>query len=122
MDVAAVAATAEILTNLWKLGGIVAVLLGCLVALAAAVFVVSVKAWRSLAARCQAVEEDRAMILKTCVLENTISNRDIASGMHKMCDYQESMLDVLKARPCLEPTPTYAPKKPTLPDHHMHHA
>jgi hypothetical protein len=119
MDAAAIAATAEILTNLWKLGGIVAVLLGCLVMLAGAVFVVSVKAWRALAARCQQVEEDRALILKTCVLEQTIASRDTSSGMRKMCDYQEEMLDVLKARPCLVESQVH--RKPSLPDH-MHHA
>lgn len=101
MDPATIASLAAAFNELWKLGGIIAVLLAALAGFSIAAFVVAVRIYKHLTARLIAIEDDRALILKVALTENTASNFKVAAKIDDLCDIQKETLGALRSRPCL---------------------
>ncbi len=90
----AITAAAGTFETLNRVGGIVAVLLGILVALVAVAIFLAVRAFRHLSTRLGNVEDSRVQILTTCVTENTHQSKRAA-------DTNVEILSALRTRPCL---------------------
>lgn len=114
MDAATAAAALAAFEQLWKLGGIVAVLLGLLVVFSIAAFIVTVRVYRHMVNRLITVEDDRAIILKVAVVENTSSNIQLLSKVERLCEIQIETLQALRSRPCL--IESGINHRPTLPN------
>lgn len=113
MDAASIAAATKALQDLWQIGGVVLVLLAILVLFAVAVFVVSVRAWRSMATRLGHVEDDRVQMAKGALAASAAAMHNVAAKLDTTNQLSRDTLAAMHARPCLVASGQH--DRPTLP-------
>lgn len=101
--------------ELWKLGGIAAVLLAVLVAGGWLMFRFFVHLVRDLGRRLDVVQGEQNRELLEVVKANTRSNDAVTAASHETTVALRQMADVLRVRPCLIESGPQPVPRPTLP-------
>lgn len=108
------ATIASLINEVYKVGGVVLVLL-LLGGLGCAYFgKFLISQVNSLSARVAQVESEKTQILVTHLKDNTSGLHEIADQTKRQTDKLEDVVQALRARPCLIDTGTH-PTLPTLP-------
>lgn len=101
MDPATATATAAIATELWKVGGIAAVLLAIIVVGAWLMFRFLIGMIKDLGQRLNKVQDYQTKELAFVVGANTASNQAVVVACDNLRATQGQVLDALRVRPCL---------------------
>lgn len=115
MDPASAAAAASLATELWKLGGIAAVLLAIIVVGGYLMFRFLIGMIRDLGARLNLVQDYQKSELAAVVGANTLSNQAVVVACENLRTMQSQVIDALRVRPCLIETAAYPVVRPALP-------
>lgn len=102
-------------TELWKVGGIAAVLLAVIVIGGYLMFRFLIGQIRDLGARLNEVQDRQVQELSAVVAENTKSNLAVVSACDRQGVMHAQVLDALRSRPCLIETGEHRAVRPPIP-------
>lgn len=108
-------AVATVVTEVYKVGGILAVLLVIMCIAAIYVWKFLMKTINELGRRLTEVEKEKTTILVGHIAQSTEAQRQLASETRGQTEVIRGMADVFRARPCLLPTDRYE-KRPSAHD------
>lgn len=101
--------------ELWKIGGIAAVLLAIIVIGAYLMFRFLIKMIHDLGVRLNSVEDHRVNSLQSVIEANVTASHEVVAACRELRSSNEQVVEVLRSRPCLIETSPHPIARPVLP-------